>query len=168
VFASDPWYQHELATAARRVVIESGAALDLVGDVAQEAFLILGRDLRRDGSLNCGQTTDDAGFGRWMRTIIVRQCRQSLRRVGRTGRRETEIHEEDCAVDLIPRLELCLDVYGGVEQLSREERTVVLLHTQGATFHQIAEQLGQPYQTVYSIWRRALEHLRHTLDVRPG
>lgn len=162
VLATHPCYRSELAAIARRIVIQSRAPLDLADDVAHEALVLMARDLQRE-SLGGKRAGDVEGFRRWMDKVIALNCREALRTLRRIRGRESEIGQNGIVVELIPQLDLRLDLYGAVQKLKPVERTVVELHSIGFNLRQIAEQMGVPHQTVFSIWQRAIYRLRQTM-----
>lgn len=161
--AAHPCYREELTTTARRVVAEHGAAWDMADDIEQEALLLLARDLRRRPHLSARLGEDAAGFRRWMRAVITHHCREALRALRRAPAREVGIADQDIPIDLIPHLDERMDVYSALQGLTQVESSVVQLYALGFSFHEIAAATELPYQTAYSIWRRAVVRLQQSL-----
>jgi DNA-directed RNA polymerase specialized sigma24 family protein len=47
-----------------------------------------------------------------------------------------------------------------MDSLGQRERAILLLYAEGSSLAQIAADSDLPYQTVYSVWRRAMAKLR--------
>jgi DNA-directed RNA polymerase specialized sigma24 family protein len=124
---------------------------------------LMARDLQREPSLGWTRVEADEEFRRWMRTIMSRHCRESLRRLRRMRERESHLGGEEPMIETIPQLDLRLDLGSALTTLSQIEGTVVNQRVVGSSFSQIAETTGLRYQTVFSIWRRAKTQLRRVL-----
>lgn len=131
---------------------------DLADDAVQEALVRAWRDLPG--------LRDPDRFEGWLNRVLVRSCRDQLRRrrQGRNARVEspsaTSQSHDDLAVGVAIRDEL----ESALTMLSVEQRTViVLLYYLGMTHQQAAHVIGQPVGTVKSRLSRALNHLQAEL-----
>lgn len=75
---------------------------------------------------------------------------------------------EPLADELFEQNELALILERALENVSLEQKTIVILHyKEGLTFEEISEILGKPMNTVKSTYRRALKILKKYLESAP-
>jgi RNA polymerase sigma-70 factor, ECF subfamily len=141
---------------ARAILLDDGEAEDAV----QEASLIA---WRKQGSLR-----DPDSFGAWFDRILVNQCRDQLRRRGRsvliaapTIRVEPTADPPDTRSD--PELDRALAA------LDLDHRVVVVMrYWQDRTVDDIAARVGIPSGTVKSRLHHAMRSLRASLEAGHG
>lgn len=142
---------------------------DAAPDLAQETFLRAWRARHR--------LRPDSNLKAWLYAIARNAALDWLRR-----RRETPFSELDTDTDafadtiadpepwpeaLALRAEIAADLERALQTLPARYRSVVLLHdTEDLTFEAIGTALGLPMNTVKSQYRRALIHLRRSLEDR--
>jgi RNA polymerase sigma factor, sigma-70 family len=141
---------------ARAILLDNGEAEDAV----QEASLAAWR--RRD------TLRDERRFEVWFDRILVNQCRDQLRRRGRTvklaappiGFEPTASPPETGSDD---------DLDHALEALDADHRIVVVMrYWQDRTVDDIAERVGIPAGTVKSRLHHALRTMRATLEASHG
>jgi RNA polymerase sigma factor (sigma-70 family) len=163
MFLCHPWYQRELNSAAHHTVVKTRGRRELIADVRQDALLLLARELRRHRDLGFDRSRPRDGFPGWIRTIISRHCREALRRLRRQTDRRREAGGEPHAADPTESMTSRLDLQAAIQALGPRERAVVSLSMQGRSIADIASELSEPYQTIYSVWQRALHRLECSL-----
>jgi RNA polymerase sigma-70 factor (ECF subfamily) len=136
---------------------------DAADDAAQEALVRAWRDLPG--------LRDPDRFDAWLHRVLVRACGDQARRRRRDRRDETAIAPPQPTADAAQRLADRDEMERGLERLSLEQRTAVVLHYYlGLSHSEIAEATGQPLGTVKSRLSRALDALQAALaaDARIG
>lgn len=117
--------------------------------------------------------SDANKFGSWMYTIANRLCLDELKRAGRKRSTSLEVlktapqtEERTAAADQrLLRNEAMVLLHKALLQLPVEQRVVVIMKEyEGLKFHEIAEILEQPINTVKSRLYYGLKALRVTFD----
>jgi RNA polymerase sigma-70 factor (ECF subfamily) len=126
-------------------------------DVAQDAFL---RAFERIGSYR-----GDAGFGAWIKRLVVNAAIDRLRKDRRLVEGEAEIEALSSAADTA---ENAVEALGLLSRLSPQLRTVLWLHQmEGWSHAEIAAQFGNSESWSKSILARGLQRMRAWLQAEP-
>lgn len=158
-----PWYQGELSACAERVVRRSGMPDQWIDEIKHDAMLLLARTLRHAPDLHVDREQVDQKFPGWMGTIVLRDCREALRRMRRAHTRSIPIGDAEVAVDGRSDIELQIDLSMAVDRLEDPERTVVTLFSYDVPVTEIATELNLGYWKTYRILQRGLQQLRELL-----
>jgi RNA polymerase sigma-70 factor (ECF subfamily) len=147
-------------------------------DLVQETFL----EAQRDFSQFPGESRDD--LLRWLREILRHNLADFVRRYRQTARRDVQQEQSldaaegdelenqisaDTALpeDRVLAAEQREMLARAMERLPEEQRKVMQLrHANGASWAEIAEQMGRSSGAVQKLWVRALERLRQHMN--PG
>ena len=128
---------------------------DTAEDIAQETFVKAWKNLKRYDT--------SRSFSAWLYAIAQRTAIDYLRK-------KTEEPLPEDILDTAPSMPEILDMArrdqvlaGATAQLPSEYRAVVQLRLQDLKFHEIAERLKKPLNTVKSQYRRALGLLKPVL-----
>ena len=160
-----PCYQGELDRRAKRVLYRSGAPLQWLADIKQEALLIFAGNLQRRMAIKDRPLRVDGHFVAWLRCVITRDCRQALRRMSRQfGPKDRTAVAQRRAFDW-PAIEDQLDLQAAIERLTEPARTVIVLRRSGFAVSEIAGQLQLSKRTTYRLLAQGLRHLRQDCGV---
>jgi RNA polymerase sigma factor (sigma-70 family) len=128
---------------------------DIAEDIAQETFVKAWKNLKR--------YDPSRSFSAWLYTIAQRTAIDYLRK-----KSDEPLPEEllDTAPSVLETLDMARENRAlalATAQLPSEYRAVVQLRLQDLQFHEIAERLKKPLNTVKSQYRRALGLLKRAL-----
>jgi RNA polymerase sigma-70 factor (ECF subfamily) len=130
----------------------------LAQDVTQDTFI---RAFDRIGDFR-----GDAAFGTWLHAVGTTVTLNTLRKVKRFRRRETELEEVD-GLGAMPREaepDLKVKLRAAIDDLPEKYRTVFLMHdVEGFKHDEIAEALGMAVGTAKAQLSRARARLRESL-----
>lgn len=154
LFANHPWYRRELRRAALRVIQESGAPIDWLEDVENEANMLFGQSLGRALDLHMDARQAEDHFSGWMAKIIRNDCLQALRHYRRSRMPTEELREVHLAVTTRSSVDVEIDLSRVVDQLGTAEKEVFLLRLEGLKTTEIASQKGIGYSKAYRILQR--------------
>jgi RNA polymerase sigma factor (sigma-70 family) len=157
-----PWYQVQLKHISKLVVRCQPASI-LSEDVQQEAVLLLARSLKRDADLQFDPKQPDKMFSRWMRKIILHDCRQAVRRL-RRGLEPLPLPDDDLPDDGAALQELHLDLKCSLQILLPPERFIIDQYLLGGSLEETADQLAVSVATVRRRFQRAIAILQQYLD----
>jgi len=165
LFAGRPWYDGQLRGCAHYVLKQSGLPADLEHDIKQGAWLLLGRSLQRAPNLHIDPRRAETHFEPWLRTIIMRDCRQAVRSLT-SGKVAAAVLSEDIADDTSPNrhFELAEAFHKAVQRLTPRQQAVVLLVGKGMPWSEIAERTGVSERQVRRDYEKGIERLRRFLD----
>lgn len=163
LFIQHPWYTSELRRTALRVIQESGAPMDWLEDIENDAILLLGQSLDRALDLNMNTRRAKDHFPAWLARIIRNDCLQALRRYRRSYIRNVELREEHLAIVRRSSVEVKIDMIFALELLSSAEREVFVLRLLGWSIEEIATGSGVGYARMYRIVQRVENAVRRAL-----
>lgn len=166
LFLKHPWYDAQLKGCAQYVRSQYGLPPDQVDDIEQSARLLLGKSLQRAPDLHVDPKRAKSHFEPWLRTIILRDCRQAVRSL--KDRRVSDTPVPDDLPYESPEflhVELAEAFHTAVQQLSQRQRLVVLLVGKDMSWVEIAEQAGVSERQVRRDYERGIERLRWILRI---
>jgi len=134
---------------------------DVADDLAQQAFLLAWRDIRR--------LKDPRRFGGWFKRVAINVWRQHMR--SNEPAQHALVHDEtSAAAPAAGRPGIAMDLDRALAALSDTERLcLVLAYHEGMSHREIATTVELPLGTVKSHVRRGGERLRQLLfDYRQG
>ena len=137
----------------------------LAMDIAQDTFLKLFSSM--------GEFRGDAAFGTWVYRLVVNSCLDHKRRSWRLIPMADEVmallRAPGDALHSLLHAEVSVRVQGAVEKLPADQRIVVVLrHTEGLAYDEIAAVLGCSIGTVASRLNRAHKVLGRRLSHLKG
>ena len=153
-----PWYQAQLKRISHRVVRGSSGVVS-TEDIQQEAILLLARSCQRRPDLRIRADQTPEQFSRCMRTIILHDCRQALRRL-RRGPDEVPLDEICLAVETRVPIDMAIDLDERLDKLSGKQQWVVRQYLHGRSLAEISEILGVGTTTVHRTLQSAIHSLR--------
>jgi len=156
LFLEHPWYQEQLDLCAQRVLRRAGCSRQLLGDVKQDAMLLLARKLRKTPDLHIDHQRAEEHFPGWMETIITRDCLEALRRIRRRQPLSSEAVSDDQFAGEDADIDSQIDFSLLLDQFPDPERTIVTLYAKGWNVTQIAAELGLDYGKARRLLRRGL------------
>ncbi|MEX0710901.1 MAG: sigma-70 family RNA polymerase sigma factor [Pirellulales bacterium] len=163
IFLADAWFRSQVARIAAIVAPREWES-HLVDDVAQEALLLLLRDLRRRFDLGVDRQQVEESFPAWIGSIIDKACREALRQIKRARPDQKPWPEQEPWVDQRRSMEECRRIRELVERLKHPARTIVQLAMSEHTTSEIAEMLNFSEAAVYRHLNRARRWLQNRLD----
>lgn len=162
---SHPWYQQQLASAARSVLRGSGVSLQLQKDIEHDSMTLLARRLRKSAGLGIDPVRAERHFAGWMRTIISRDCRDAVRKLRRQSAASLQRPDHLPASEERVQRETRIDLAMALDRLGGQERAVLTLYSAGYTLLQIAEKLGLTFWETHGAFHRALKRVRRLLGL---
>ncbi|MEX1026464.1 MAG: sigma-70 family RNA polymerase sigma factor [Candidatus Paceibacterota bacterium] len=157
------WYQTQLERCAQMVVATSGAPQGWVEDAQHNAVILLERQLCVSTDLGLDVKRADEQFIGWIRTIIIRQCRESLRSMRRCKLQTGLTHMDEAAED--PMLsDTRIDVRNALNRIDETERIIIVLHLEGHSLNDIARRFQMTYWQVQYARLQGLERMRFYLE----
>lgn len=163
LIVTDPWYQDQLYYCARKVLRANGASLDWIDDIQHDAMLILARHLRRSADMRLDRQRAELHFPQWLRTIIVRDCREAWRRIHRLWTQQGTLYEGNDPIARNSCLDLRIDLQMSLDKIGEPDATVVTLFANRFTLEEIASKTGLRYWQAHYVLKRGLERLRDLL-----
>lgn len=151
-----PWYQSQLDYCATWVLRSGKAPHQWLDDLRQDAILLLARTLRQRPDLGIDRCRANDKFAPWLRTIIVRDCREALRRMRRLHRRETALPQQPPTVDRRQQLDVQIDLSMAIDALANPDRTLVSMYLHGYSVKEIARRLQRNYGSTNYELRRVM------------
>ena len=154
-------YEQLARDAAPRLFLVASRLLrdnDAAEDAVQQTLVTIWRDL--------GTLRDPDRFEGWTYRIVVRACREELRRNRRMGVTVVDLSDSMLAApDGVADIALRDQLGRAFDRLSHDHRTVVVLHhLVGLPLGEIAEILDIPYGTVGSRLHHAMRAMRAAIE----
>jgi len=128
---------------------------DTAEDIAQETFVKAWKNLKR--------YDPSRSFSAWLYTIAQRTAIDYLRKKNEEPLPEDILDTTPSILEILNMAQCDQALAGATAQLPSEYRVIVQLRLQDLKFHEIAEQLKRPLNTVKSQYRRALGLLKSVL-----
>ncbi len=157
------WMQDRLERNARSALHGSNMSDQWVEDVKQDVIVRLAHKLRRIPDLRLDRTKAEAHFAGWLNTIILRDCRMSVRSLRRMHYRTLSLQGDRAMADQRTTNEDELDFKQAVNQLGEIEASVMRLRSQGYTIREVAATLGLSQSKTYRVIRRATAQVERRL-----
>lgn len=158
----DPWYRSQLKICSLRVSRHKRGVI-ASEDIQQEAMLLLARSLTRRPHLGFTPHQKLEFFSRWMKTIIVHDCRQAARRL-RRGPETIPLDETDEPHDFFDRLDRRIDLDSCLRTLPPEERFIVQQYRLGHSLEETADWLSISVATAHRRFQRGLALLKRQIN----
>lgn len=158
-----PWYQEQLASAARSILRSNRCPFQWQADIEQEAIVRLARRMKKMPSLGIDPAQAKQHFAGWMRTIITHDCRDGLRKLCRESRHSLPLPDSFPASEDRVQKETRVDLAVALDQLGEQESAVLLLYSKGFTLRQVGEILDLSFWRTYRAYHSGLERLRQLL-----
>lgn len=156
-----PWYRTQLKLVVLRLARRHLGRI-FSEDIEPEAILFLARSLRHSPDFQFNPFQPDEKFSPWMRKIILRDCRQVLRRL-RRGREMESLTDQPYQENALSIQGFYIDLKAGLELLPRQERFVIEQYLSGQSLDESADQLNVSMATIRRRVRRALSMLQQSL-----
>jgi RNA polymerase sigma factor (sigma-70 family) len=163
-FAMNARYQRELESAAMRVVRAHRLPIERVGDVVQEALIVLAERLRRRADLGFQPKYGEQRFLAWLRAVARSHCRRALDRQRSRERCGAELDREWPACHA-PTANWRAELADAVASLDEPLREVVEVYRQFGSVEAVGARLGLSTTTAWRRFRAAVRELR--LRCRP-
>ena len=158
LFAEHAWFQDQLRWCAQSA-LRNHANRQLADDVCQDVACGLARKFQWRADLNFDRTSSAEEFGRWLRTILIRDCRLAIERQAAAPCAPMPA-EPPSAPQPNP-----VDLWDSVEILEAADRSIVALYLHGYSYREIEEELNRPYWTVRRIVHRwGRQHFAESAD----
>lgn len=154
-------YEQLAQGAARRLFLVASRILrdtDAAEDAVQQTLVAIWQDLP--------SLRDPERFNAWTYRLVVRACRAQGRRERRLGIQIVDLSDElATARDDIGEIAQRDQLGRAFDQLTRDQRTVVVLHhLMGLALGEVAEILDVPYGTVGSRLHHAMRAMRAAIE----
>lgn len=163
IFANSEFYREQLSACAKISLMETGAPKSWADDIVQEAMILLARQLRRRSDLGYQLGRPPEQFASWFRTILFRQCHETIRSYRRKHGRDLPL--ELASVSLPPEvIEQKLDVRAAIKSLDEPHRTIMFMSYNDLSLREIADCLQITYDKVRNARKQGRAILRLRLQ----
>ncbi|HEV3006711.1 MAG TPA: sigma-70 family RNA polymerase sigma factor [Pirellulales bacterium] len=158
-FVTNARYRQELQSAAIGVVRAHRLPAERVGDVVQEAIVVLAERLSRRGNLGFRAQYGEERFLAWIRAVVRSHCRHAVNRQRWRELRAAEV-ERDGPLAYWATAGWRVELADAIASLDQPLREVVEAYWQTGSIAPVGKQLGLSTTTAWRRFRAAVRQLR--------